>query len=488
VVFLVCLIFVATEAKQRKASDLRTIVKDPNFKKQLKDLESVLTIHDKVISNPQNKNKHLGDMSVECALCGIVINELEGFIAENQSDYYIINYLKDDVCSLFSGIMAQMCNNLAYQIPTIINIFDARWKVGQVCVELGYCAVPFTPYPDPQPVPKFVVNLDLPPQQRWTKICSIPQFQQTVQFLVNTVNGLLPDGGYGLEEVGWLLNEFYYPQEYALEIQGCATQLGVSAGWVTLFNIGYEVTDACTSIVAQTNDGKIYHARNMDFWAGMGFTDSLKNITMQVDFQRGGSTLFTATTFAGYVGVLSGMKTGVFSVTIDTRFYPDGLAELFYEVIAAIVERNASLISFLSRNALTNQNDFESALNNLANDEILADVYYIMAGAYPSQGAVISRNRMNASDIWRLAPPGRWYEVETNYDHWEPPPWFDNRITPANNAMNAMGRNNLSLNGMFGVLSVKPVLNIQTTYTILACPAEGSYSTVTRWCPYPCVE
>jgi len=40
----------------------------------------------------------------------------------------------------------------------------------------------------------------------------------------------------------------------------------------------------------------------------MGFTDTLKNSTLQVDFQKGGKTLFTSTTFGGYIGVISGIK------------------------------------------------------------------------------------------------------------------------------------------------------------------------------------
>lgn len=36
-------------------------------------------------------------------------------------------------------------------------------------------------------------------------------------------------------------------------------------GWLTLVNMGYEITEDCTSIVAQTVEGKMYHARNMDF-------------------------------------------------------------------------------------------------------------------------------------------------------------------------------------------------------------------------------
>jgi len=207
------------------------------------------------------------------------------------------------------------------------------------------------------------------------------------------------------------------------------------------------------------------------------------------NFQRGGKTVFTATTFAGFIGILSGMRPGAFSVTINTRFYPDGISELFYEVVAAILEKNASLVAFLARDVLQNQPNFDAALYNLSNEELIADVYYTMAGVKPTEGVVISRNRENATDVWRLDPAnGRWFEVETNYDHWEQPPWFDNRIDPANNAMNALGRDNLSLVGMYQVLSTKPVFNLQTTYSMLASPVDGTYNCYVRYCDYPCVE
>jgi hypothetical protein len=118
-----------------------------------------------------------------------------------------------------------------------------------------------------------------------------------------------------------------------------------------MFQLGYELSDACTSIVMQASNGDIYHARNLDFGAGMGFSNVLKNSTIQVcssniyiyiyscrnnfqiSYQKNGKVLFTATTFGGYLGVLSGMKAGVFSGTVDTRFYPGGVVELFEEVL-----------------------------------------------------------------------------------------------------------------------------------------------------------
>lgn len=312
--------------------------------------------------------------------------------------------------------------------------------------------------------------------------------QNLSQYLYQTITSILPDGGVALNDIGEAINSFYMPYELAQEIQGCCSVIGVPVGWATLFNLGYEISDACTSIVAQDPSGKILHSRNLDFWPGMGFTDTLKAMSFIVDWQKGGETTFKTTSMAGYVGSLSGMKAGAFSVTIDTRFYPNGIWEIFYEVVAALEEKNSSLVAFLTREVLQNENDFNAALEQLANDDLIADVYYIMAGTQPTEGVVISRNRTDAADVWQLAPPGRWFEVETNYDHWKPPPWFDDRYTPAVIAMNAMGAQNATLQGMYQVMSTKPVLNLQTIHTMLACPADGTYESYIRWCPYPCVQ
>jgi hypothetical protein len=209
-------------------------------------------------------------------------------------------------------------------------------------------------------------------------------------------------------------------------------------------------------------------------------------MTVQVSMQKNGETLFVITTFVGFVGVLSGMRPNAFSLTIDTRFNTHGLEYIFYEVLDAIEERNASMVSFLARNVMTNEADWNAAVEQLSNTEIVVDIYFITAGVGPNQGAVITRNPLNATDVWILDSPARWFEVETNFDHWDIPPWFDDRVVPAIDGMNAIGQQNLTLQAMFDVLSIKPVFNQLTTYTILVCPADSYYKTYGRFCNAPC--
>lgn len=423
----------------------------------------------------------------KCILCGIVVNEVQGMAAENISEADIEKFLQNSTCTIIPGPVRFFCDEMVKFIPEIINNLNNKYPVSTVCVDHGYCTAPFTELSDPQPVPTYVIDLDLPPNQRWTEICSNSSYKLVMANLLDALEDFL-DNSSVINELGKLINNYYFPQEYAQELQGCAAAMGVEYGWLSIVNLGYELTEACTSIVSQTIDGKIYHVRNMDFWDGIWLTDHLKNLTITIDYQKGGKTVFYATSFAGYVGVLSGMKPGAFSISINTRYYPQhGLKNYLDQVLAAIMEKNNSLVSFLSREVITNENDWDSAINNLSNGALIADVYYIVGGVSANQGAVISRNRLNATDVWVLNST-HWYEVQTNYDHWTQPPWFDDRVIPAEKAMNALGQANLDLDGLLGVLSVKPVLNLQSTFTMLTSAADGTYTSLTRWCQYPCAE
>ncbi len=53
-------------------------------------------------------------------------------------------------------------------------------------------------------------------------------------------------------------------------------------------------------------------------------TEALRPLVVELDFQRGGRTVYKSVNFAGYIGVLTGMKPGSFSLTLDERFSLDG--------------------------------------------------------------------------------------------------------------------------------------------------------------------
>ena len=81
--------------------------------------------------------------------------------------------------------------------------------------------------------------------------------------------------------------------------------------------------------------------------------------------------------------MISGLRLSQFSVTINTRFYPEGLWQLFYEAVVALEQHDARLVSFLTREVLLGSGaaaDFDAAVQRLSTAPLVADVYYTVAG------------------------------------------------------------------------------------------------------------
>ncbi|XP_028929122.1 N-acylethanolamine-hydrolyzing acid amidase [Ornithorhynchus anatinus] len=328
------------------------------------------------------------------------------------------------------------------------------------------------PGPDPVP-PRFSVELDAAPELRWLPVlrafdpdflrAALRQvFRERVPKWVHVTLGLV------VTEL-----EGFLPQPFLGEIRGMSEVLGIRLSDGILLNLAYEYSAFCTSILTQDSKGHIFHGRNLDY----AFGDILRKIVIDVQFTRAGKVAYTGTTFVGYVGLWTGQSPYRFTVSADER----DKGWWWENAIAALLQRN-SPVSWLIRNTLSEAKDFEAAVLMLAKTPIIADTYYIVGGVAPKEGVVITRNRGGPADIWPLDPlNGEWYRVETNYDHWKPPPRSDDRRTPAIKALNATGQEHISLNTLFQVLSVVPVMNNYTIYTtVMSAASPEEYTTRIR--------
>jgi len=340
----------------------------------------------------------------------------------------------------------------------------------------------------PVPAKRHVVNLDLPPIQRWTSI--VTTYKNQYGPLIAWLDKTIPPAVQKLIDPIFENFDQYIPAPFGDEIRGVAQVLqtvGIDMGKVVLLNLIYDLTApgfhisrendnglgvlACTSIVAQAQNGQILHARNLDY-----SIDGLKNITIQVDFQRNGTTIFSGTHFAGYVGILSGMRAGGWSVTVDERDR-DGPGTVIDNILHLF--KGGHSLGFFLRSALETNKTFDEAPNAATSVHLLAPVYLIMAGTKTNEAAVITRDREKPDDVWRLSLPTVWNLVETNYDHWKPS--GDTRAATAIKGMATMSPANVTLDGMFAVISTPPVLNRGTAYSTKMNPATGFYETWIRF-------
>ncbi|PNI34755.1 ASAH1 isoform 3 [Pan troglodytes] len=319
------------------------------------------------------------------------------------------------------------------------------------------------------PVPWYTINLDLPPYKRWHELMLDKA----------PMPGLLGN----------------FPGPFEEEMKGIAAVTDIPLGEIISFNIFYELFTICTSIVAEDKKGHLIHGRNMDFGVFLGWninndtwviTEQLKPLTVNLDFQRNNKTVFKASSFAGYVGMLTGFKPGLFSLSLNERFSINGGYLGILEWILG--KKDAMWIGFLTRTVLENSTSYEEAKNLLTKTKILAPAYFILGGNQSGEGCVITRDRKESLDVYELdAKQGRWYVVQTNYDRWKHPFFLDDRRTPAKMCLNRTSQENISFETMYDVLSTKPVLNKLTVYTTLIDVTKGQFETYLRDCPDPCI-
>uniref|UniRef100_A0A2C9JL22 Acid ceramidase n=1 Tax=Biomphalaria glabrata TaxID=6526 RepID=A0A2C9JL22_BIOGL len=352
--------------------------------------------------------------------------------------------------------------------------------------------------PDPKTkVGTFVINLDLPPEKRWAELGAAKGPQ--ILYLIAGFKEFVTDWGAAgqalinfVDSKGGNLDDTL-PYPFAAEIKGIANAVGMNLGEMVLYNLFYEFFTVCTSIVAEDSLGQLYHARNLDFGLFIGWdiknktwaiTERLRPLIVNLDWQKGGKTVFKSVNFAGYIGILTAVKPQLFTLSMDERFNPDGG---FIGIIKWITgNHNETWMSFLTRDVMENATSYAEARTKLEKTVMLAPAYFILGGNQSGQGCVITRARESNLDTWEMRNASGWYILETNYDHWEPPFFLDDRRTPAHKCMDQMGQKNAGFAGIFNVLSTQPVLNKLTTYSALMQVSTGNLETYIQTCPDPC--
>lgn len=462
--------------------------------------------------------------------------------------------------------------------------------------EDNYCVKGSYPPKDSALTDFHELNLDLPPNLRWAKIGALQK--NKLKDILNLFKSvLLVVTPYAQKLIDYVDKNFeslvdLMPHPYNDELRGLATASETNLGELFFYNIFYEFFTVCTSVVARDDRGHIYHARNLDFGIFMGWdtqkdkwlmSELLRNSTMHIQWTRKGKPLFKSVNFAGFIGVLTGIKPGKFAFSVNERFNIDGG---FLGLIKWVLGyRDSSWLSFISRRIMETCGCYQEAKDILTSKELIAPVYFILSGTQPEEACVITRSRLKTLDVWEIGTNGYnrtgdnnknnnddkddnnnninvknfqnnndqnmanftnslssvdsnplsnnklsinnhnnpskkpdqklyfrstkkdrilrsllsspissgdnmadpyFYVLETNYDHWDKPPFYDDRRTTARNCLNQLTSHKVDFASLFDLLSTKPMLNKLTVYTSLMHVESGRLESYMQDCADPC--
>eukprot|EP00938_MAST-03A_sp_MAST-3A-sp1_P000784 g784.t1 len=235
---------------------------------------------------------------------------------------------------------------------------------------------------------------------------------------------------------------------------------------------------ACTGIVIQNDKDEIIHGRNLDY----NFPPQMENLTAIVDFKRNGTVLFTSVSYIFMTAFNTAMKPGAFSLSQDER----DQGSIFTNMHDLFLNPRRSTFSTM-REVMETAETFEEALKMLSTVALPAASYFILGGVSPGQGAVITRNRDDAEDVWRLGQRSEkgtestFYVIETNYDNWMDTDPKDNRRAPAERFLNSTGPVGFDTNTMMRCMTntdhdssvgERPVYNSGTVYSAVMQAAK----------------
>ncbi|KAM4048913.1 N-acylethanolamine-hydrolyzing acid amidase-like [Anomaloglossus baeobatrachus] len=320
--------------------------------------------------------------------------------------------------------------------------------------------------------PRYNISLDLKPEQRWHHIMQNYNVTQLKRYIDIFFRMIEPNWSKQvLLSLADVYLHFFVEEPYAGEIRGIAKAAKLPTNEAVLLNLFYE-SMGCTSIIAEDPKGNIYHMRNMDLF----YSDLFKEITIDVDFIRNGKVAYTGTTFLGFVGLWTGQRPYQFSISANAR---EDNNLLLKNIISLIF--SGSPVSWLIRNTLNEAPDYESAVLQLSDTPIIAEIYLTVSGVNSGEGASITRDRRRVAHVEHLnASYGAWFLLRNNHDTWLSPPLHDRRWYFATRDLNATGQENINTDTLYKVLSTYPVLNSGTVHTTImsAASPEGYVSMI----------
>ncbi len=302
-----------------------------------------------------------------------------------------------------------------------------------------------------KPLKEYTVDINDPPSTRWVHIVNDhkPAIHKAYIWIKNNynLNALLTTI---LNTVASTAKPYTM---YSDEIQAIADQCNISYGVLLLMQLTYELSACCTSIIAKDNENNIHHIRTMDW--GLDF---LSQLTISVKFVNKSKELFKCITWAGYVGVLTGVSNNA-SIAINFRNSKNGNIMDNIKKLAT----GAWPIGFLVRNMFENQYTYKQVVEIASTAQLVAPTYFSISNCAKPEGCVITRSRSKI--IKKRTLENRNYIVQTNIDD----------INSENNILDSKARirvakkylENKEINKelLWKLMSKKPINNSITIYT-----------------------
>jgi hypothetical protein len=299
---------------------------------------------------------------------------------------------------------------------------------------------------------KYIISLDEPPETRWCEV--IRAYKRKIKAILATSEDLAVFFALGQSaQVACRQLLRALPPEQRQEVCSAAEELGISVHVAAAAQILYEAAVfgetfealagnaeaesrggprarlGCTAVAVDCEDVPL-HARTLDWMMPGVDPGKLSGLLVDLSFTRGGYELYSCTSIAGYLGVLTGVRAGAFSLSINFRKPyagrwtdlpadspsntaegtsllepPSGRLHSLAQLggVAATALLGGWPVAFLTRHLLETCNSYQAALRLLAGvvptakagwsrggARVIAPCYVVLIGSTAGEGALVT--------------------------------------------------------------------------------------------------
>lgn len=319
-----------------------------------------------------------------------------------------------------------------------------------------------------KPVKTYTVDLDKPADQRWSEI-SI-EYANRIKKVLKYCESILGNLNYSASWISWLFSNYVF---YIDELRGISKDTGIEISQLILMQLCYEVCACCTSIIIDKEDNT-YHYRTMD-WA----MEELKDITIQVRFVKNDKEIYQAVCWAGYVGILTGVRKDIASVSLNyRRTVEPSIMDNLYSMIGG-----SWPAGFLIRHALETADSTEQIFAYLSNSDLISPCYIIVNGAETGTGKVIVRERFSTNKKIKLSSNSQFIaQTNIDYDRLDDPKapnilMSRERLSKVDELIQNHNDSIIDTKSIIKLFDTYPIINHETIYVCVMDCASGEIIT-----------
>lgn len=308
----------------------------------------------------------------------------------------------------------------------------------------------------------FELKLDEPAATRWNHI--LLHYKDHFPKIRTEVDNLLRMFGYNTF-IGYMLNGAISLNQgsimYYEELASISGLTGIAMDKLLIVQLLYEINAGCTTVVAEV-EGKCTMFRTMD-WP----MDFLKDITINLNCTNKGKTVYRATTWVGYVGILTGYsEIDKYAVAIN---YRKNTTPSIMGLLQNIIMLRWP-VGYLVRDTLEKSN-YENALYRFNMSSLISPTYITIAKNVDDCHLLV-RDYDRCTTVLSRLP---LIQTNVDFDKSAPDILFSNKRRAL--CSEIFERDDKSLADYSSQLDIFPIQNAETIYTNVIIPETGYFTT-----------